>query len=53
MNGVRVTQPVALKDSDQIEVGSVTMTYRLMDPLPIDYYSARNVRVFPLSPLNA
>lgn len=31
LNGLTVTQPVALEDGDQIEVGSVTMTYRIMD----------------------
>jgi DNA-binding winged helix-turn-helix (wHTH) protein len=34
VNGRRVTDPVALKDSDEIQVGSVTMTYRLLDALP-------------------
>ena len=34
VNGQRVTGRVMLKDSDQIEVGSVTMTYRLMDSSP-------------------
>jgi DNA-binding winged helix-turn-helix (wHTH) protein len=34
VNGQRVTQRVALKDSDQIQVGSVTMTYRILDTLP-------------------
>ncbi len=34
VNGRRVTEPVALKDGDQIEVGSVTMTYRTLDTLP-------------------
>jgi DNA-binding winged helix-turn-helix (wHTH) protein len=34
VNGQRVTEPVVLEDSDKIEVGSVTMTYRLMDPSP-------------------
>ena len=31
VNGLPVAQPVALKDGDQIEVGSVTMTYRILD----------------------
>jgi DNA-binding winged helix-turn-helix (wHTH) protein len=31
VNGQTVSHPVALKDGDQIEVGSVTMTYRIMD----------------------
>ena len=34
VNGSRVTQPVALRDGDQIEVGSVTLTYRLIDAAP-------------------
>jgi DNA-binding winged helix-turn-helix (wHTH) protein len=34
VNGQRITQRVALKDSDQIQVGSVTMTYRTLDTLP-------------------
>lgn len=34
VNGQRVTQQVALKDSDQIQVGSITMTYRILDTLP-------------------
>ncbi len=34
VNGLTVTQPVALKDGDQIEVGSVTMTYRMVDSSP-------------------
>ncbi len=34
VNGQRVTEPVVLEDRDKIEVGSVTMTYRLMDPSP-------------------
>jgi DNA-binding winged helix-turn-helix (wHTH) protein len=34
VNGLTVTQPVALKDGDQIEVGSVTMTYRVLDSSP-------------------
>ena len=31
VNGQRVVEPVVLKDSDEIEVGSLTMTYRIMD----------------------
>lgn len=31
VNGQRVVEPVVLKDSDQIDVGSLTMTYRIMD----------------------
>jgi DNA-binding winged helix-turn-helix (wHTH) protein len=34
VNGQRVDQPVALKDSDQIQFGSVTMTFRHLDTLP-------------------
>jgi DNA-binding winged helix-turn-helix (wHTH) protein len=34
VNGQRVTQPVALKESDRIEFGSVTVTYRTLDALP-------------------
>jgi DNA-binding winged helix-turn-helix (wHTH) protein len=34
VNGQRVNEPVALKDSDRIQVGSVTMKYRLLDTLP-------------------
>ena len=34
VNGLPVTQPVALRDGDQIEVGSVTLTYRLIDAAP-------------------
>jgi hypothetical protein len=34
VNGRRVKQPVALKDSDQIQVGSVRVTYRTLDTLP-------------------
>ena len=33
VNGQRVTQRVVLKDGDQIQVGSVTMTYRILDTL--------------------
>jgi DNA-binding winged helix-turn-helix (wHTH) protein len=34
VNGQRVEQRVALKDSDQIQFGSVTMTFRILDTLP-------------------
>jgi len=34
VNRERVKQPVSLKDSDQIQVGSVTITYRILEPLP-------------------
>ena len=34
VNGQRIKQPVALKDSDQIQVGSMTMTYRILNTLP-------------------
>jgi len=34
VNGLTLTQPVALKDGDQIEVGSVIMTYRIVDSSP-------------------
>jgi DNA-binding winged helix-turn-helix (wHTH) protein len=34
VNGHPVKRPVALKESDQIQVGSVTMTYRILDTLP-------------------
>ena len=34
VNGQRVEQRVALADGDQIQVGSVTMTYRILDSLP-------------------
>ena len=34
VNGRPVTQLVALRDGDQIEVGSVTLTYRLLDAAP-------------------
>ena len=34
VNGERVTQAVALKESDRIQFGSVTMTYRTLDALP-------------------
>jgi DNA-binding winged helix-turn-helix (wHTH) protein len=31
VNGMPVIQPVALRDGDQIEVGSLTLTYRVID----------------------
>ena len=34
LNGRRVTQLASLKDTDQIQVGSVTFTYRIAEPLP-------------------
>jgi DNA-binding winged helix-turn-helix (wHTH) protein len=34
VNGLTVSEPVALKDGDQIEVGSVTMTYRMLVSSP-------------------
>jgi pSer/pThr/pTyr-binding forkhead associated (FHA) protein len=34
VNGQRVKQPVALKESDRIRFGSVTMMYRILDTLP-------------------
>ncbi len=34
VNGQRVEQRVALTDGDQIRVGSVTVTYRILDRLP-------------------
>jgi DNA-binding winged helix-turn-helix (wHTH) protein len=34
VNGERITHPVALKDADQIQVGSLTLTYRFSDSLP-------------------
>ncbi len=34
VNGRRVEQPVPLRDRDRIRVGSVTITYRIMDTLP-------------------
>jgi DNA-binding winged helix-turn-helix (wHTH) protein len=34
VNGQRIEQPVELKDSDQIQVGSLTLTYRILDTLP-------------------
>jgi pSer/pThr/pTyr-binding forkhead associated (FHA) protein len=34
VNGRRVSTPVPLKDGDEIQVGTVTMTYRVLEPLP-------------------
>jgi DNA-binding winged helix-turn-helix (wHTH) protein len=34
VNGHRITQPMVLRDSDEIHVGSLMMTYRLMDNVP-------------------
>jgi hypothetical protein len=34
VNGEHITHPVPLKDSDQIQLGSVVMTYRIADRLP-------------------
>lgn len=34
VNGQRVERPVPLKDRDRIRVGSVTITYRMVDTLP-------------------
>jgi DNA-binding winged helix-turn-helix (wHTH) protein len=34
VNGRRVTQTIALNDNDEIQVGSVTLRYRLLDVLP-------------------
>ena len=34
LNGRRLTHPVSLKDGDQLQVGSVTMTYRILESLP-------------------
>lgn len=33
VNGKRLEHPAALQDSDEIQVGSVTMTYRVLEPL--------------------
>ena len=40
VNAQRVTQPVALKDGDYIQVGSVGMTYRALD-LPLSTITGR------------
>ena len=34
VNGQPVATPVPLKDGDQIQVGSVTLTFRILDSLP-------------------
>jgi len=34
VNGTRVSNRVPLKDSDEIQVGAMTMTYRVLEPLP-------------------
>jgi pSer/pThr/pTyr-binding forkhead associated (FHA) protein len=34
VNAQRVTQPVSLNDADQVQLGAVTVTYRLAEPLP-------------------
>ena len=34
VNKLRITQLVMLKDADQIQLGSVTVTYRTAEPLP-------------------
>ena len=34
VNGARISQPIALKDGDEIHVGSLTVTYRLTDIIP-------------------
>jgi DNA-binding winged helix-turn-helix (wHTH) protein len=34
VNGQRIRRPVELKDSDQIQVGSLTLTYYVLDNLP-------------------
>ena len=34
VNKQRVTQLASLEDTDQIQVGSVTVTYRIADSLP-------------------
>jgi pSer/pThr/pTyr-binding forkhead associated (FHA) protein len=34
VNGERITRCVPLKDSDRIQVGSLTLTYRMAGPLP-------------------
>lgn len=40
VNGTRITQPVVLKEGDQIQVGSLTVTYRLAETVP----STRTIR---------
>lgn len=34
VNGQRVATQIALKDGDQVQIGSVTLTYRILDGLP-------------------
>ena len=34
VSGQRIKQPIALKDSDEIQVGSLKLTYRVLDTLP-------------------
>ena len=34
VNGKRIKQPIALQDSDEIQVGSFKLTYRVLDTLP-------------------
>ena len=34
VNGQSIVQPVTLKDGDQLQIGSFTMTYRTLDALP-------------------
>jgi DNA-binding winged helix-turn-helix (wHTH) protein len=34
VNGCRIAQPVTLNDGDEVQVGSLTMTYRTLDALP-------------------
>jgi len=34
VNGSRLTHPVTLNDGDQVQIGSLTMTYRTLDTLP-------------------
>jgi DNA-binding winged helix-turn-helix (wHTH) protein len=34
VNGQRIDHPVVLKDGDQIQAGSLTVTYRILDTLP-------------------
>jgi len=34
VNGTPVSNPVPLKDGDEVQVGALTMTYRILQPLP-------------------
>jgi pSer/pThr/pTyr-binding forkhead associated (FHA) protein len=34
VNGARIEQPVELKDGDELQVGELTLTYRVSDALP-------------------